>query len=299
MNRRTMLSISFAWAVMLVLPAVGWASHLPGVLSNTSVRHPFLIRPAVVSYTGDGTGFVGGFDGTGRASGGRGHFGHVTWLAWTNKIATGTGALWGDNCEPDCARGTFSPVRVKVRAFAPHGGHFTRLTLRYEQNGEKYIDERGVKFYNSVVPGQHGYYEYFIVREVHEYVASGTMARTKPVYLPSECTNQVQRPRIFLIGCRGGDTGVDKLVWHAWGNPIAQGVGFAFVNDCEPNCATGGIHYTPAEMYVSRVRLCRGHRQYTYAVVVVAEGRAHPLTGAYEIPCGGSQVALTFRQPGP
>jgi hypothetical protein len=80
--------------------------------------------------------------------------------------------LWGDNCEPDCARGTFSPVPVKVRAFAPHGGHFTRLTLRYEREGEKYIDERGVKFYASVVPGLHGYYEYFIVRQVQEYVGT-------------------------------------------------------------------------------------------------------------------------------
>lgn len=130
-------------------------------------------------------------------------------------------------------------------------------------------------------------------------VAAASAARARPVYLPSRCTNQVQRPTSFFIGCRGGDTGVDKLVWHAWGSPIAQAMGFAYINDCEPNCATGGIHYTPAEMYVSRVRECRGRRQYTYAVVVVAEGRAHRLTSAYEIPCGGSQAALLPREPGP
>jgi hypothetical protein len=45
--------------------------------------------------------------------------------------------------------------------------------LRYEREGEKFIDERGVKFYKSVVAGQPGYYEYFIVREVHEYVGTG------------------------------------------------------------------------------------------------------------------------------
>jgi hypothetical protein len=167
MNRRALLSASLACAAMM-FPTAAWGSHLPGVLSNTSVRHPFLVRPAVVSYTGDGTGFLGGFDGQGRN-----HFGRMTWLTWTTQVATGSGALWGDNCEPNCARGTFSPVPVKVRAFAPHGGHFTRLTLRYEREGEKFIDERGVKFYNSVVAGQHGYYEYFIVREVHEYVGTG------------------------------------------------------------------------------------------------------------------------------
>ena len=46
--------------------------------------------------------------------------------------------------------------------------------MRYEQEGDnRSIDERGAKFYNSVVPGLPGYYEYFIVREVHEYVGLG------------------------------------------------------------------------------------------------------------------------------
>jgi len=122
----------------------------------------------VVGYTGDGTGYVGGFDGRGRN-----HFGHMKWLTYTTQAATGTGALWGDNGIPNDAEGTFSPVPVKVRAFAPRDGHFTRLTLRYERDGEKFVDERGVRFYNSVVSGQPGYYEYFIVREVAEYVGTG------------------------------------------------------------------------------------------------------------------------------
>lgn len=167
MKRRAMLS-SLACAAVLAFPAASWASHLPGVLTVRSTGDKFEVRPAVIGYTGDGTGYVGGFGGQGRN-----HFGHMKWLTYTTQVATGSGALWGDNCEPDCARGTFSPVPVKVRAFAPRCGHFTRLTLRYERESEKFTDERGVKFYNSVVASLPGYYEYFIVREVHEYIGTG------------------------------------------------------------------------------------------------------------------------------
>ena len=130
-----MLSVLIGVALILALPGTSLALRLPGLLSNTNVRHPFQVRPAVVGYTGDGTGFLGGFDGKGE----RGHFGHMTWLTWTRRVATGSGALWGDDCKPDCAEGTFSPVPVKVRAFAPHRGHFTRLTLRYHRNGARSI----------------------------------------------------------------------------------------------------------------------------------------------------------------
>jgi hypothetical protein len=130
--------------------------EVEGLLNNQDGQ--FRVRPAVVGYAGDGTGLLGGFDGNGR-----GHFGHMTWLTWTASVATGSGALWGDNCEPDCAQGTFSAVPVMVRAFAPHDGHFTRLTLRYEKDGTKHTDEREVRHSAS-----ERYYEYFILREVEE-----------------------------------------------------------------------------------------------------------------------------------
>jgi hypothetical protein len=118
-------------------------------------------------------------------------------------------------------------------------------------------------------------------------------------FLPSECINQVQRPSFIRIACGDGSTGMEKLAWYAWGAPVAQGVGFAYVNDCEPSCSVGGIHYTPAEIYVSRIRKCRGRRQYTYAAIIVAAGKAARLTGAYKFPCVGRVPALERAQPGP
>jgi hypothetical protein len=151
---------------LAMVPAASWG--LPGVLSNTNLRHPFTVRPASISYTGDGTGFVGGFDGTVERSENRrtGNFGHITWTSWTTQSASGTGALWGDDCEPDCADGSFSPVAVTVRVFAPHRGHFTLLLLRYEREGKRYVDERRAKYVHGVVGP--GYYDYFIAHESTE-----------------------------------------------------------------------------------------------------------------------------------
>jgi hypothetical protein len=154
---------------VLALPAASSATTLPGLLTSTTDH--FVVRPAVIGYTGDGTGYIGGLDGRGRNAG-RNDFGHIAWLTWSKQAATGTGALWSDDGIPNDAEGTFSSVPVKLRAFAPQDGHFTRLTLRYTENGETFIVERGVKFYNSV--SGHRYYQYFIVRAVREYVGTGS-----------------------------------------------------------------------------------------------------------------------------
>lgn len=166
-NRRTMLSLGIAWMAMLLFPAAGLA-HRPNLLTVLG-SNSFAVRPATIGYTGDGTGYVGGLDGRGRIRG-RNEFGHIAWLTWAAHVAEGTGALWSDNGIPNDAEGTFSSLPVKIRAFAPRDGHFTRLTLRYEENDEKVIVERGLRSYTTL-DGR--LYEYFIVRELHEYVGTG------------------------------------------------------------------------------------------------------------------------------
>ena len=138
MNRRTMLSATspfLAVAAMLMLPVASSATRLPGLLTNQLIRPRFQVRPAVISYTGEGTGDVGGSDGTGRH----------------------------------------------------HSGH----------------------------------YEYSVVHQVSD--ACLRRRRARPVYLPSECTNQVQRPSFIRIACGDGSTGMEKLVWHAWVAPSPRG----------------------------------------------------------------------------
>jgi hypothetical protein len=162
-HRTAARSIVVSLVALAAAPAAGWA--LPTILNNSSVRHPFSVRPASIGYTGDGTGVIGGFDGTGkRDEAGQTSWGHIHWTSWAARSATGSGALWADDCEPDCAEGSFSPVAVQVHAFAPHHGHFTLLLLQYELEGKSYVDERRVKYIHE----GRGFYEYFIVRQTAE-----------------------------------------------------------------------------------------------------------------------------------
>lgn len=121
--------------------------------------------------------------------------------------------------------------------------------------------------------------------------APTSVAAAPAAFLPSDCTNQVERPNSFIIACADGGSGVEHLVWRSWGGPVVQGSGFAFANDCEPSCVAGGTHHAAAEMYVSRLRKCGRKLQYTYAVIVAAKTSiAERTTGAYDIACAGPRA---------
>jgi hypothetical protein len=124
----------------LVFSSAGAAEGLPGLLTQTGHGPPFAIRPAQIVYTGDGSGVLGGFTGKGPFP----RFGRLLWPSWTDTQARGSGAVWLDDCTPNCAEGTFHPYAARVRAFAPHDGRFTRLTLRYTYHGKRVIERLGI-----------------------------------------------------------------------------------------------------------------------------------------------------------
>lgn len=136
--------------VALVACSVTAAQALPGLLTQIGHGSPFAIRPGQVIYTGDGSGVLGGFSGKGPLA----HFGRLRWSSWTSSQTRGSGAVWLDDCTPNCAAGTFHPYAVRVRAFAPNSGHFTRLTLRYTYKGKHIVDRRGI----AKTGASYGYY---------------------------------------------------------------------------------------------------------------------------------------------
>jgi hypothetical protein len=125
---------------------VGTTTHASGGLPRLLADGPHFsltwqVRPAHIGYTGDGSGVLGGFDGSGSA-----HPGHLVWSMWTTTLARASGAVWIDDCNPDCATGKFSPYAVKVVALRPINGRFTRLTLTYTYKGKRQEDKRGIIF---------------------------------------------------------------------------------------------------------------------------------------------------------
>jgi hypothetical protein len=148
------LLLASSAVVMAAGAAAGPAAALPKVL--TQETRAFQVRPAVISYTGDGTGYVGGLDGTSAQN-----LGHLQWTTYTREEGLAVGLVWLDNCTPDCADGTFSATKVRVRVSSPTQGHFRLLTLRYSYRGRRYVDRRVAKFYRGTA-GLPSYWAYAI-----------------------------------------------------------------------------------------------------------------------------------------
>lgn len=148
------------WLLLVLVFAVSasaapGSAPLPTLLADAP--HGFYtwqIHPAHIVYTGDGSGVLGGFNGSGARH--ALHPGRLSWTTWTTKHAVASGAVWLDDCTPDCARGTFTARPAKVVAFRPVKGHFTRLTLTYNDHGKRHIDKRGSERVG-------GSWQYFIV----------------------------------------------------------------------------------------------------------------------------------------
>lgn len=101
----------------------------PTYLDATTAYDGLQVKPATITYTGDGTGFLGGAHARNRNS-------RIHWTKWTAHRALGTGFNQLNDCNPDCAGGTFHGFRVKIELWRPRtlAGTlvFTRMTIFYE-----------------------------------------------------------------------------------------------------------------------------------------------------------------------
>lgn len=56
-------------------------------------------------------------------------FGRLQWTRYTAASGSAAGVLWGNNCDPDCATGTFTATVATVRVSRPRNGVFTLATV--------------------------------------------------------------------------------------------------------------------------------------------------------------------------
>ena len=146
----SILCVTAAFSCAVFVRSAAGSTRQPRLLGDASHwRLSWQVRPASILYTGDSSGILGGFDGTGIA-----HPGHLAWKTWTQQRATGSGANWIDDCHNGCHNGNFRAHAVSVVAFRPMRGHFTRLTLRFRFDGKRQVELWGIRR----VGGDWGYY---------------------------------------------------------------------------------------------------------------------------------------------
>ena len=155
MRRRAIASSLALIAVAVAVAPAAAGARLPAVL--TQLKPVFQVRPPVISYTGDGTGIVGGTDGTSAK-----HPGHLHWTIYNRHRGVGHGLLWLDDCLPNCAQGKFHSTPVTAYVLSPKQNRFRRLTLKYTYKGKQYTDRRRIHYFRGI-GGSPGYWAYDIV----------------------------------------------------------------------------------------------------------------------------------------
>ena len=118
--------LGFVLALCLSLPGTALAA-----LPKTPTEGSYKVRPHIIGWTGDGTGYLGGFSGHSslRRPFPLSDFGRLRWTTYSATQGYAWGADWLNNGIPDDASGTFTPTKVNVHVYRPRNGIFTRLAF--------------------------------------------------------------------------------------------------------------------------------------------------------------------------
>jgi hypothetical protein len=86
-------------------------------------------------------------------------------------------------------------------------------------------------------------------------------AGAKPVRAISNCKSARYKPVQFIIAC--GDAGLiaRNLSWSSWTKSEAVGAGTGDINNCNPDCASGGRLSAPISITLSKPRTCSNGRR--------------------------------------
>lgn len=126
----------------------------PTFLRATAAADGLQVEPASITYTGDGTGLLGGRNVRDRSSG-------IDWTKWTPSLALGSGYNQLNDCTPSCAGGRFSGYAVRIEMWRPRtlSGTlvFTRMTIFYKKNHPR-GDRKHYTFTDTYIGGIGGGY---------------------------------------------------------------------------------------------------------------------------------------------
>jgi hypothetical protein len=101
-------------------------------MPTTTTGGALVARPAIVVFTADGSGLLGGFTGQHPHQDTPGNpFGHLRWTTWNSDEGRAWGAQWQNDCRPSCAQGTYHAFKATVHVWDPgRTGVFLRIQVK-------------------------------------------------------------------------------------------------------------------------------------------------------------------------
>ncbi len=104
-------------------------------------------------------------------------------------------------------------------------------------------------------------------------------AVTTQVYV-SNCGILDYKPTAMLKFCVETSVGIDKIQWLTWNAEGATGKGLYQINDCQPTCEVGKIHFAKVEISLSKGKIINGKRALTFITIESANNGKLPLSNS-------------------
>jgi hypothetical protein len=70
---------------------------------------------------------------------------------------------------------------------------------------------------------------------------AGSATGQSTVYAPKDCTTPKVEPKRITLTCGDAGTRLKSMGWNSWNTSKVKGQGKLLVEDCDPNCAEGGV----------------------------------------------------------
>jgi hypothetical protein len=96
--------------------------------------------------------------------------------------------------------------------------------------------------------------------------APATGGTSATVYAPKDCTKPKIEPKRITLTCADVGVQLKKLGWDEWNTAKVKGQGKLLVNDCDPNCASGGTDKYKVKVTLLNINnyTCGGRRLAMY-----------------------------------
>ena len=105
-------------------------------------------------------------------------------------------------------------------------------------------------------------------------------AVTQQVYV-TNCGILDYKPTEMIKFCTDASVEIDQIKWTTWSTEGATGEGVYKINDCQPTCIAGKLHYTDVEIILNKSKSIDGKKILTFISIKTKDEKNLPLSDSY------------------
>jgi len=104
-------------------------------------------------------------------------------------------------------------------------------------------------------------------------------AVTSHVYV-TNCGSIDYKPTALVKFCADAGVEITQIEWESWSSQKAVGTGVYEINDCEPSCVAGKLHFATVEITLRKSKSIGGKETLTFISIKTKDGKNLPLSSS-------------------